>query len=726
MVRGAPRAGTSTLLVVIPTRNRPAELRRALQSVATQNRSPDRVVVVGHTEADFGDAAPAHAWAEFRLNARTPGPSGCDNTALLDAREDMVAFLDDDDWWEADHLQRMEAALADADVAYSGLVRHERSGPELQPIPANLTIGDFLVGNPGVQASNLGLRVGTYWRAGGFDEWLPSTMDRDLLVRILELPGVRVARVDSHSVHHSTHGHSRLSDPGNPAKSLGLERFEAKHRHRMSASILERSRARAKALFGWDASPRDATEFAPEGKLGLRRRPTARVRPLIVGFSASSFAGAQRTLEGLGWLAATGARIAHVVLVDNTPGAEDLAGPVTAHHLAVTALASREVDSRAAEGSYGIAHIRAEARRGIAFGRTVVHHELYKRMPPGAVAWVIDDDLDLRDLRWDGDLIDGAGLMRAVAELSAGADVAVGGIHGDPPLRAGASLRTSLVDLVHAAQGGRGIARDGADLYHDLSTARTDHLETPMPLPCGPTNAAAALATGRPALRQAPARLPYGDPPTRGGNTFVFAPDCLRDYPNASPWLGAGLARRADSLWLLQLRDLGPRRAGQAPWRIRAAPLSVAQRRLVDNPPSVQDLALDIDGWAFLRAMERIGWQREVDETWIGRFRGAFVAARRERLRVLRTSAIRVQGLCDILAERHPALAALAGVERIRRSFSLAEVDRLSAAEDERAREALRFAHEYAELAKSYRSALPTQRHANETTSTAGASARSS
>jgi hypothetical protein len=706
------------LLVVIPTRDRPAQLRRALRSVARQERFPDRVVVVGETEADFGGARRAHPWAEFRFNSRTAGVSGSDNTALLDACEDVVAFLDDDDWWEADHLKRIEAGLAHADVAYSGLVRHARSGAEPQPIPTRVTVEDFLVGNPGVQGSNLALRVETYWRAGGFDEWLPSTIDRDLLIRILELPGVRVTSIDAHSVHHTTHGHSRLSDAGSARKILGLQRFEAKHRHRMSAGVLARARARARALFAWDGSPE--TVPVPEPRKASEPRPHAapaqaphasrlRDQPLVVGFSASSLEGARRTLAGLDWLAATGARIEQIVLIDCTDRADEISGLASSHPLAVTALVSHEVDSRAAAGIYGSAHARPETRRSIAFGRTVVHHELYKRMPAGGVAWVLDDDLDLRETRWEGSLIDGGGLRRAIGELCRHADVAVGGIHGDPPLRAGASIRTSLLDVVHAAQGGQGIARDGADLYHDLSALRTDHLEPPMPLPCTLAAAAIAAAVGRPGLRQAPARIPYGDPPARGGNTLVFTPECLRDYPNAAPWFGAGIARRADSLWLLQLRDLGPRRVGQASWRICVAPLSVAQRRLVDRPPSVRDLALDIDGWAFLRAMEHVRWQHEIDPAWFGRFEDAFVAARRQRLLVLRASSLRVQGLCDILAANHAALAALAQVEQTRSAFSTAEVDRLSRAEGDRVADALRFMREYADLARSYRAALPAR-----------------
>lgn len=94
--------------VVIPTRDRPELLRRALDAVAQQTYAGPVETVVVHDgsppdrSGERGGDRPVHVVA----NARKPGLAGARNTGILDLATDFVAFCDDDDYWEPTKLAR--------------------------------------------------------------------------------------------------------------------------------------------------------------------------------------------------------------------------------------------------------------------------------------------------------------------------------------------------------------------------------------------------------------------------------------------------------------------------------------------------------------------------------------------------------------------------------------------------------------------------------------------
>lgn len=125
----------------------------------------------------------------FMRNQRTPGPSGAWNTGIMavtDLSEDQkfcyLAILDDDDFWEPNHLELCFGKIQNGltDLVLSGIIRHENGQTSKQSIPNNLKQSDFFIGNPHIQGSNLFLSLRLFYRAGMFDEHLPSTTDRDL------------------------------------------------------------------------------------------------------------------------------------------------------------------------------------------------------------------------------------------------------------------------------------------------------------------------------------------------------------------------------------------------------------------------------------------------------------------------------------------------------------------------------------------------------------------
>ena len=105
--------------VVIPTRNRPELLKRAIQSVREQDYpGPVRVVVVfDQSEPDLLLATTEGVPVMVVSNWRTPGLAGARNTGILALDSDLVAFCDDDDRWAPRKLSRQVRALGAEDFA---------------------------------------------------------------------------------------------------------------------------------------------------------------------------------------------------------------------------------------------------------------------------------------------------------------------------------------------------------------------------------------------------------------------------------------------------------------------------------------------------------------------------------------------------------------------------------------------------------------------------------
>ena len=103
-----------TVGVVVATRNRPELVRRALESIRTQDYSGfiEVVLVFDRSERDESLAQPSgNRRVRLLRNQRTPGLAGARNTGILQLDTDLVAFCDDDDVWLPGKLAAQVARL---------------------------------------------------------------------------------------------------------------------------------------------------------------------------------------------------------------------------------------------------------------------------------------------------------------------------------------------------------------------------------------------------------------------------------------------------------------------------------------------------------------------------------------------------------------------------------------------------------------------------------------
>jgi glycosyltransferase involved in cell wall biosynthesis len=177
--------------VAIPTRERPEFARRALGSVLAQTGVVLEVVVV-----DDGSRGPAVDPAELddprvrMVTQRFPrGVAAARNAAIAHARGEWVAFLDDDDLWAPDKLERqLEVAdECDADFVWTGQVlvdEHLKPVKEWTAPRAEGISRDLLDMNGIGGPSSMIVRRSLLEAVGGFDEELSVLADWDLWIRL--------------------------------------------------------------------------------------------------------------------------------------------------------------------------------------------------------------------------------------------------------------------------------------------------------------------------------------------------------------------------------------------------------------------------------------------------------------------------------------------------------------------------------------------------------------
>lgn len=131
--------------VVVPTRDRPALLRRALASIVDQTYPGDIEVVVVVDQGDEPSVdLPTTSARTIRVirNERAAGLAGARNSGILAASGSYVAHCDDDDEWRPEKLSRqleIFAATPSAEVVVTG-VTIVYEGKRIDRLPARSTV----------------------------------------------------------------------------------------------------------------------------------------------------------------------------------------------------------------------------------------------------------------------------------------------------------------------------------------------------------------------------------------------------------------------------------------------------------------------------------------------------------------------------------------------------------------------------------------------------------
>jgi len=190
----------ASVSVVLPTRDRPEFLLEALGTIAWQTHLEMELVLVRDGGAPFSDEVRAAVDrlefpALFEERGEGEGLAQARNRGLARARADVVAFLDDDDLWEPDHLKRLATAFdrdMEAVVAYSDATILRESG-ETRVIAVPFDRAVF--GRNGfIPPSAFAARRSAFAEYGLFDASMPYSEDWDWLLRVAH-GGGKIVRV---------------------------------------------------------------------------------------------------------------------------------------------------------------------------------------------------------------------------------------------------------------------------------------------------------------------------------------------------------------------------------------------------------------------------------------------------------------------------------------------------------------------------------------------------
>lgn len=225
---------------VIPTLDRPKFLGRSVDSVLNQSYDNIEVIVVASPPHDSTrQIIQEYKNRNYLLNPvyiqDTSGPIVARNRGINEANGEYIAFLDDDDVWKPEKLERQVEYLDDYSIV-SSLVRiREEEGirdPESE-IPNwmvnDLGIDEAFCNYITLYPSCVVMKKVELENVGGFDEKFRNFGIWDLSLRILDKYGPAYVLDQDLVIYQNTHDYDRLM---HDRKQLAVEEFETYQRHK--------------------------------------------------------------------------------------------------------------------------------------------------------------------------------------------------------------------------------------------------------------------------------------------------------------------------------------------------------------------------------------------------------------------------------------------------------------------------------------------------------------
>jgi len=187
---------TPTISVIVPTHNRPERVRKAVQSVLAQTFQDLEVIVVDDGMERRADAALQEihdARVMYLQHDKNKGAAAARNTGIRAARAPYIAFLDDDDEWFPEKLEKQYAVFRQRegriDFVFCAVeIYYEDTAQRTQQRFSKTGEYNFyetlLAHRLRILTSSLLIKKETLNRVGGFDEAFPSNQEWDLMLRV--------------------------------------------------------------------------------------------------------------------------------------------------------------------------------------------------------------------------------------------------------------------------------------------------------------------------------------------------------------------------------------------------------------------------------------------------------------------------------------------------------------------------------------------------------------
>lgn len=228
--------------VIIPTRNRKDYLKTAVESVQGQSWHNTEIIIVSD-QSDDGTNELLYAMrdADKRvkpiINRQRVGGGKARNIGLAVATGKWVAFLDDDDWWDIQKIEKQLRIIQSGPnisaVSCSYIV-HSAAGLAKMDVSTPVSYGQLLKDNILGGMSNCLCPTDLLRSAGGFDDRFPSGQDWDVWLKLHKAGDI--VSCGEPLVHYRAHEGIRVTRDAS-IKYIGRRRYYFKYRKEMGASL---------------------------------------------------------------------------------------------------------------------------------------------------------------------------------------------------------------------------------------------------------------------------------------------------------------------------------------------------------------------------------------------------------------------------------------------------------------------------------------------------------
>lgn len=201
--------GMPTIAVIIPTHNRPEELRKAVLSVYHQTQLPNELIIIDDgsvppiTKDIFKDA-PNNLRTILLRNNISLGANNARNRGINSATSEWIAFLDDDDEFLPNKIEVVSKAIEDnpyCDFFYhpaivnmvNEKITYNTNPREYKPsddIFRLLLVKNEIGGTPTVI-----IKRSKLLEVGGFDKEMPALEDYELWLRLTK-KGAKLKKIN--------------------------------------------------------------------------------------------------------------------------------------------------------------------------------------------------------------------------------------------------------------------------------------------------------------------------------------------------------------------------------------------------------------------------------------------------------------------------------------------------------------------------------------------------
>jgi glycosyltransferase involved in cell wall biosynthesis len=180
-----------SVTVIVPTRDRPVMLARAVRSIIGQSYPGEIECVIVFDQSDPAQVnveLPPGRRVRLVTNTRTPGAAGARNTGIMASDGPLVAFCDDDDAWDPSKLRLQVELLDNAPSGFvaCGMRVHYADRTIVRTAPHSVSLQQLVrKRHPELVFTTFLLRRDALTEIGLLDEQVPGSSgeDYDFLLR---------------------------------------------------------------------------------------------------------------------------------------------------------------------------------------------------------------------------------------------------------------------------------------------------------------------------------------------------------------------------------------------------------------------------------------------------------------------------------------------------------------------------------------------------------------